>query len=201
MSPGYDRPLYILAFDHRTSLQTKLFGISGTPSPEERERMAEAKRIIARGSPRRRRDRGARRGRRVTDEEHGPEAARLAKAHGLPMAVAAEESSQPEFDFEYGDRYRRAHRGARPRAREGPCSVQPRGRRRHEPTAGRAAGRAVGLARSAGHQVPLRADRPAGARARPATALRPSCAPASSPPRSASSRPPGSSPMSGRSKA
>ena len=105
MSPGYDRPLYILAFDHRTSLQTKLFGITGTPSPEDRERMAEAKRIIARGllavaetvEP------GVVAG--LTDEEHGAEAARLARAHGLPMAVAAEKSSQPEFDFEYGDRW------------------------------------------------------------------------------------------------
>ena len=35
MSPGYDRPLYILAFDHRTSFQTKLFGIEGTPTPED----------------------------------------------------------------------------------------------------------------------------------------------------------------------
>ena len=49
MSLGYDRPLYILAFDHRTSFATKLFGISGAPTDAERERMAEAKRIIGQG--------------------------------------------------------------------------------------------------------------------------------------------------------
>ena len=32
MSLGYDRPLYILAFDHRTSFATKLFGIAGAPT-------------------------------------------------------------------------------------------------------------------------------------------------------------------------
>ena len=32
MTPGYDQPLYILAFDHRTSFTTKLFGIQGTPA-------------------------------------------------------------------------------------------------------------------------------------------------------------------------
>ena len=31
MTPGYDKPLYILAFDHRTSFERKLFGIEGTP--------------------------------------------------------------------------------------------------------------------------------------------------------------------------
>jgi 6-phosphofructokinase/tagatose-1,6-bisphosphate aldolase len=105
MSLGYDRPLYILAFDHRTSLQTRLFGIAGTPSPEDRERMAEAKRIIARGllAVAETAEPGVVAG--LTDEEHGAEAARLAKAGGLPIAMAAEKSSQPEFDFEYGDAF------------------------------------------------------------------------------------------------
>src|SRR6478736_8693372 len=105
MSLGYHRPLYILAFDHRTSLQTKLFGITGAPTPEEREQMAEAKRIIARGllAVAETAEPGVVAG--LTDEEHGADAARLAKAGGLPMAIAAEKSSQPEFDFEYGDAF------------------------------------------------------------------------------------------------
>jgi 6-phosphofructokinase/myo-inositol catabolism protein IolC len=105
MSLGYERPLYILAFDHRTSLQTKLFGIAGTPSDADRERMAEAKRIIARGllAVAETAEPGVVAG--LTDEEHGAEAARLAKASGLPMAMAAEKSSQPEFELEYGDRF------------------------------------------------------------------------------------------------
>ncbi len=103
MSLGYDRPLYILAFDHRTSFQTKLFGIPGTPTPAERERMAEAKLIIldglfavAESTPN---DiLGA-----LTDEEYGATAARAAKAQGLTLAMSAEMSSQAEFQFEYGD--------------------------------------------------------------------------------------------------
>ncbi len=38
----------------------------------------------------------------LVDEEHGAAAAREAKRRGLPVAMAAEKSSMPEFDFEYG---------------------------------------------------------------------------------------------------
>jgi hypothetical protein len=49
VTSGYDKPLYVLAFDHRTSFQTKLFGIEGEPTPEERARIREAKQIILDG--------------------------------------------------------------------------------------------------------------------------------------------------------
>ena len=107
MTPGYDQPLYILAFDHRTSFQTKLFGIAGTPTPDERERIREAKRIILDGllaaadaAPPG--TVGA-----LVDEETGAAVARAAKEHGLPVAMAAERSSVPEFDFEYGEDFAR----------------------------------------------------------------------------------------------
>ncbi len=32
MTLGYDKPLYILAFDHRGSFQKKFFGIAGEPN-------------------------------------------------------------------------------------------------------------------------------------------------------------------------
>lgn len=105
MSPGYDRALYMLAFDHRASFQTKLFGIAGAPSSEQRRKMTEAKRIILRGLL-------AAAGivepgsvAALTDEQYGAEAAREAKAKGLPFAMAAEKSSQAEFELEYGDRF------------------------------------------------------------------------------------------------
>jgi myo-inositol catabolism protein IolC len=103
MSPGYDRPLYILAFDHRTSFQTKLFGIAGEPTPGDRERMAEAKLIILDGLFAVADDvpneiLGA-----LTDEEHGARAARAAQERGLTLAIAAEKSSRAEFEFEYGE--------------------------------------------------------------------------------------------------
>ncbi len=49
MSTGYDRPLYILALDHRTSYERKLFGLEGPPTPDDRQRLAEGKEIILDG--------------------------------------------------------------------------------------------------------------------------------------------------------
>jgi hypothetical protein len=46
MALGYDGKLYILAFDHRGSFQKKFFGIEGDPSPEETERISDAKHLI-----------------------------------------------------------------------------------------------------------------------------------------------------------
>jgi 6-phosphofructokinase/myo-inositol catabolism protein IolC len=105
MSLGYDRPLYILASDHRTSFQTKLFGIDGTPSDAEREMMAEAKRIILNGllSAAETAEAGA--VGTLMDEEYGASAARAAKENGLVLALAAEKSSQAEFELEYGDEF------------------------------------------------------------------------------------------------
>jgi 6-phosphofructokinase len=105
MSLGYDRPLYILASDHRTSFATKLFGIEGTPTGEERERMSEAKRIILQGLLSV--AEGAEPGTVGTlmDEEYGASAARAAKESGLVLALAAEKSSQAEFELEYGDEF------------------------------------------------------------------------------------------------
>jgi hypothetical protein len=34
-TPGFDRPLYLLPFDHRGTFQTKMFGWSDTLSPEQ----------------------------------------------------------------------------------------------------------------------------------------------------------------------
>ncbi len=105
MSLGYDRPLYILASDHRTSFQTKLFGIEGTPSAGQRAQMATAKRIILQGllivaegaEPG---TLGA-----LLDEEHGAAAARAARKSGLVLAMAAEKSSRAEFELEYEDAF------------------------------------------------------------------------------------------------
>ena len=43
---GYDRSLYILAFDHRGSFQKKMLGIAGTPNAEESARISDAKKVI-----------------------------------------------------------------------------------------------------------------------------------------------------------
>ena len=49
MALGYDGKLYILAFDHRGSFQKKMFGIEGDPTPEETERITDAKHLIYEG--------------------------------------------------------------------------------------------------------------------------------------------------------
>src|SRR5580704_9938796 len=46
MSLGFDRPLYILPFDHRGSFQTKMFGWTGKLTPEQTAQIAAAKKVI-----------------------------------------------------------------------------------------------------------------------------------------------------------
>ena len=46
MSIGFDRPLYILPFDHRGSFQTKMFGWKGTLTAEQTAEIAAAKQVI-----------------------------------------------------------------------------------------------------------------------------------------------------------
>jgi myo-inositol catabolism protein IolC len=101
---GYDRNLYILAFDHRGSFQKKFFGISGQPSPEEADRISDAKSVIAegfflaidQGAPKEH-------GGLLVDEQFGADIARRAKKEGYNFAMPVEKSGQDEFDFEYGD--------------------------------------------------------------------------------------------------
>jgi 6-phosphofructokinase/myo-inositol catabolism protein IolC len=107
VSPGYDRPLYILAFDHRTSFQTKLFGIEGTPTPEDTARMRDAKGIILDGLLTAAESAPPGTVGALVDEETGSDAAREAKRRGLPFAMCAEKSSVPEFDFEFGEAFAR----------------------------------------------------------------------------------------------
>ena len=91
---------------------------------------AGAKRLIWEGLPARRRRGGAEgfRG-HSRRREYGPAVAREAKAGGYLLAMPVEKSGQLEFDFEYGDAFRRADRGVRPRLLEGPRALQPGGRR------------------------------------------------------------------------
>jgi myo-inositol catabolism protein IolC len=106
MALGYDLPLYILAFDHRGSFQKKMFGISGDPSHEDAQRIADAKSLIfegfqlalSEGTPR---DHAG----VLVDEQFGEGVARKARADGLVLAMPVEKSGQDEFDFEYGEAF------------------------------------------------------------------------------------------------
>src|SRR5438445_3202893 len=104
MGLGYDKPLFILAFDHRGSFQKKFFGISGEPRPEETERISDAKSVIFEGFQKAV-DGGAPRESCgiLVDEQFGADIVRRAKKEGYLFAMPTEKSGQDEFDFQYGD--------------------------------------------------------------------------------------------------
>src|ERR1700723_2860785 len=105
-SLGYDKQLYILAFDHRGSFQKKFFGIEGEPDPEQTAMIADAKHLIYEGMLHAVAG-GAEPG--VTgvlvDEQFGGSVPEEARAQGLKLAMPAERSGQNMFDFQYGDEF------------------------------------------------------------------------------------------------
>jgi 5-dehydro-2-deoxygluconokinase len=101
---GFDKPLYILPFDHRGSFQTKLFGWSGRLTIDQTAQIAAAKQVIYDGF------RSAiqsgvpeQKAGILVDEQFGAAILRDARARGYATACPAEKSGQEEFDFEYGE--------------------------------------------------------------------------------------------------
>jgi 5-dehydro-2-deoxygluconokinase len=102
-SIGFDKPLYILPFDHRGSFQTQMFGWKGTITAEQTEQIASTKRVIydgfkaaiAAGVPK---DKAG----ILVDEQFGAAILRDASAEGYSTSCPAEKSGQDEFDFEHG---------------------------------------------------------------------------------------------------
>jgi myo-inositol catabolism protein IolC len=101
---GYDKPLYILPFDHRGSFETKMFGWHEPLTDAQTEDIAKAKQVIyegfkqavATGVPK---DKAG----ILVDEQFGAAILRDAKANGFTTACPAEKSGQEEFDFQYGE--------------------------------------------------------------------------------------------------
>jgi 5-dehydro-2-deoxygluconokinase len=106
MALGYNGKLYILAFDHRGSFQKKMFGIEGDPTPEETDKISDAKQLIFEGMVDAVR-RGAEAGATgvLVDEQFGGNVPREAREQGLKLAMPVEKSGQDEFDFEYGEEF------------------------------------------------------------------------------------------------
>jgi myo-inositol catabolism protein IolC len=96
MALGYDKKLYVLAFDHRGSFERM---VGGGP-----ERISSAKHLIwegfqkavEQGAP-------ADAAGVLVDAQYGDAVAREAKERGLVFSMPVEKSGQDEFDFEYGD--------------------------------------------------------------------------------------------------
>jgi myo-inositol catabolism protein IolC len=103
MTLGYDKPLYMLAFDHRASFGKGLFEVDGRPSPADVERIADAKDVVFRAFELAlafgvdRSSAGL-----LVDEELGADVARSARASGYTLAMPVEKSGQDEFAFEFG---------------------------------------------------------------------------------------------------
>jgi myo-inositol catabolism protein IolC len=104
MTLGYDKPLYLVAFDHRGSFEHDLFGASEPVPAQVRDGIMKVKEIIfdafvralAEGAPRA--VCGV-----LVDEEFGTSVARRAKTERVPLAMPVERSGLEEFEFQYGE--------------------------------------------------------------------------------------------------
>jgi myo-inositol catabolism protein IolC len=114
-SVGFDKPLYVLPFDHRGSFQKKMFGWDGALSPQQTAEIAAAKRVIYdafttavhAGVPKEKAG-------ILVDEQFGAAILRDARAEGYSTACPAEKSGQEEFDFEYGEDFAKHIEAFRP---------------------------------------------------------------------------------------
>jgi 5-dehydro-2-deoxygluconokinase len=103
MTIGFDKPLYVLPFDHRATFSKNMFGWKEPLSPEQTAEVAAAKQVIGDafmaavkgGVPKERAG-------ILVDEQFGAAILRDARQKGFITACPAEKSGQVEFDFEYG---------------------------------------------------------------------------------------------------
>jgi len=101
---GFDKPLYILPFDHRGSFQKKMFGWDGELSPQQTAEIAAAKQAIYDGLKTTVAAGVAKHKAGIlVDEQFGAAILRDAAMQGYMTACPAEKSGQDEFDFEYGE--------------------------------------------------------------------------------------------------
>ena len=107
MTPrGFDRPLYILPFDHRGSFETGMFGWEGPLTPQQTARIAAAKQVIYDGFKAALAG-GVDRAKAgiLVDEQFGADILRDATEKGYQFACPVEKSGQEEFDFQYGENF------------------------------------------------------------------------------------------------
>lgn len=96
--------LYLLAFDHRHSLEHSLLGLSAPPTPDEADTLRHLKTVIYTGFRLALRNGVGMEGAGIlVDEHYGADVARHALDEGILLAMSVEKSGQDEFDFEYGE--------------------------------------------------------------------------------------------------
>jgi 5-dehydro-2-deoxygluconokinase len=106
MKLDYDKPLYVLPFDHRHSYGSEVFGFKSPYTPEQTAVVAASKQVIyegyklalAAGAPKD--TTGI-----LVDEEFGAAVLRDAKSNGYNTAMPTEKSGQNEFDFQYDEQF------------------------------------------------------------------------------------------------
>ena len=108
MTLGYDHSLYLMPFDHRESLQTKMFGWKGTLSAAQTAEIAAAKQVIYDGFLAAVMDGVPKEHAGIlVDEQFGAAILRDAAGRGYTTACPVEKSGQKEFVFEYGEDFAR----------------------------------------------------------------------------------------------
>ena len=103
MSLGYDKPLYLLPFDHRRSYVADMFDFKLPLSAQQHDQVTDSKRLIYEGF-RQALSEGisSESAGILVDEEFGADILRDAHARGHATALSVERSGTEEFEFEYG---------------------------------------------------------------------------------------------------
>lgn len=109
-SIGYKKPLYILAFDHRSAFAEKMFHVKSLSdlSPEQKHDIKEFKMLIYKGFKNAIEkqipvDNAA----ILCDEEFGSELILDANQNGFITILTVEKSGEKEFKFQYGENFRK----------------------------------------------------------------------------------------------
>jgi myo-inositol catabolism protein IolC len=108
MTIGYDKPLYVLPFDHRATFSKTMFGLAGQLTPQQTAAINAVKQVIydafqaavAGGVPKQRAG-------ILVDELFGAAILLDGLKQGFITACPAEKSGQAEFDFQYGPDFAR----------------------------------------------------------------------------------------------
>lgn len=103
---GYSHPLFVLAFDHRSSFTKNMLGVSGEPDLEQTKAIIDFKNIIFEGFKK-----GVLLGvpkeaaAVLCDEQYGDAVLRKAKKEGFIFAMCTEKSGEKEYKFEYSGQF------------------------------------------------------------------------------------------------